>query len=257
MSIFQRAIEWLNLHKFTVIDFIDVLIVTIIIYGLYRLIRGTRAFQMIMGIAFLFLAWKFADTLHLKTSHRILGGMLIYVPFAIIVIFQSTIRKALGNFGVNPLRLFQPPTSSNTLDEVVLAAMTMASERIGGIIVIERELSLKSYADNGIALDAHVSYDMLLNIFAPNTPLHDGAVIIQGDRILAASCFFPLTLDPHLSKQFGTRHRAAIGITEETDALVVVVSEERGIVSFVENGTILENVEGEELKSLLAQKLGA
>lgn len=251
----MTIIKFLNLHKFGWVDFVDLIIVTVIIYGLYRLIRGTRAFQMILGIGFLFLAWKFADTLHLKTSHRILGAMLIYIPFAIIVIFQSTIRKALGNFGVNPFRLFQSTTSSETLDEVVLAAMTMASEKVGGIIVLERELSLKSYADNGISLDAHVSYDMLLNIFAPKTPLHDGAVIIQGDRMAAASCFFPLTLDPHLSKQFGTRHRAAIGITEETDALVVVVSEERGIVSFVENGQILENVEGEELKTLLATRL--
>ncbi len=251
MTIFR----FLNLQQFTWIDLIDLIIVTIIIYGLYQLIRGTRAFQMILGITFLFLAWKFANTLHLKTSHRILGAMLVYIPFAIIVIFQSTIRKALGNFGVNPLRFFQATTSSNTLDEVVLAAMTMASEKVGGIIIIERELSLKSYADNGILLDAHVTYDMLLNIFAPKTPLHDGAVIIQGDRISAASCFLPLTLDPHLSKQFGTRHRAAIGITEETDALVIVVSEERGIVSFVENGKIVENVEGEALKSLLMARL--
>ena len=168
-----------------------------------------------------------------------LNGFLIVLPFAIIVLFQHEIRRALADFGRNPLvRFGRQERIESSLQEIVLAATTLSSRRIGALIVIERLQGLRNYVENGIRLDAVVSYDLLLTIFNPDTPLHDGAVIVQDDRIAAAACFLPLTSNPELSKGYGTRHRAALGITEETDAVAVVVSEETGRISVAVDGEL-------------------
>ena len=210
-------------------DAVDILAVAVVMYYLLRLIRGTRAVQMLLGLAFVGAVYYVARLIELPTLERLLESLLILLPIAAIVLFQQEIRRALANFGRNPLWGFAKQQKvERTFNELVLAATTLASRRIGALIVVERLEGLRNYIENGIALDAVVSYDLLINLFTPDTPLHDGAVIIQEDRLAAAACFLPLTFNPELSTELGTRHRAALGITEETDALALVVSEETG-----------------------------
>jgi diadenylate cyclase len=192
----------------------------------------------------------------LQTLKRILESLLIFLPFAIIVLFQHEIRRALASFGRNPLWGFSRSQQvESTFNEIVLAATTLSSRRVGALIVIERLDGLRTYAENGIELDAVVSYDLLISIFTPDTPLHDGAVIIQGDRIAAAASFLPLTLNPELSKDFGTRHRAALGISEETDAVAVVVSEETGVISLAFDGELVRGLDPKTLRNDLYKYL--
>lgn len=239
-----------------VIDVVDILILAYLIYQLVQLIKGTRAVQMITGVVFIIAAHSIAGILHLATVQRFLGFVLYWIPFAVIVIFQNTIRRALSRVGQNPFqRLMTRSRSEALINEVVLAATALAARRIGGLIVIEREQGLRNYTETGITIDAHVSYDLILSIFAPKSPLHDGAIIIQEGRIRAASCFLPLTSHPTLSKEFGTRHRAAIGISEETDAVAIVISEERGTVSVAFEGRIIEDIDAIQLRDLLKDYL--
>ncbi|MEE9226624.1 MAG: diadenylate cyclase CdaA [Acidobacteriota bacterium] len=242
------------------IDLLDIIVLSFLIYQILMLIRGTRAVQWIVGAVLIVLAYWISGISHefqLKTVHRLLGQVLFYIPFAIIVIFQNTIRRALANFGRNPFfRLFGPrQVGFSVIDEITLAATTLASRRIGGLIVIEREQGLRELAETGIELDAAVSYDLLVHIFAPRTPLHDGAVIIREDRIQAASCFLPLTANPHISKEFGTRLRGGIGVTEDTDAIAVVISEERGNVSAAVGGRLSQNLNSQQLREFLVRHL--
>lgn len=237
-------------------DAIDILAVAIIIYNLLLLIRGTRAVQMLLGLFFLGLVYYVAILAELPTLQRILENLLIVLPFAIIVLFQQEIRRALASFGRNPLwGLAKQEKVVAPFSEVVLAATTLSARRIGGLIVIERLHGLRNYIENGISLDAAVSYDLLINIFQPETPLHDGAVIIQDDRIAAAACFLPLTPNPELSKEFGTRHRAALGVSEETDAVAVVVSEETGVISVAFDGEIIQDLDSNGLRNALYKYL--
>jgi diadenylate cyclase len=179
-----------------------------------------------------------------------------YVVFGVIVVFQAEIRKVLAHVGKTPfLRAFGTQRSEEAIDEVVLAATTLSSQHTGAIMVLEREMGLRSYIETGIALDAIVTYDLLISIFNPKTPLHDGAVVIQGNRVAAAACFLPLTVNPELSRTLGSRHRAAIGVTEDTDALAVVVSEETGTLSLVAGGRIRRELDGRELKQALLEAL--
>ena len=246
-----RFLEILNWR-----DAIDILAVAIIIYNLLLLIRGTRAVQMLLGLFFLVLVYYGALLAELPTLQRILENLLIVLPFAIIVLFQQEIRRALVRFGRNPLwGLAKQQNVVASFSEVVLAATTLSSRRTGALIVIERLHGLRNYVENGIALDAVVSYDLLINIFQPDTPLHDGAVIIQDDRIAAAACFLPLTPNPELSKEFGTRHRAALGLTEETDAVAVVVSEETGIISVAFDGAMIRDLDSHGLRNALYEHL--
>jgi diadenylate cyclase len=183
--------------------------------------------------------------------------VLTYVPIAVIVLFQNQIRRFLANLGRNPLVGFrQRPAEANMIEEVALAAASLASKRLGALIVIERDMGLRSFYETGIRLDAEISYDLLMNIFVIRSPLHDGAAIIAEGRIKAASCYLPLTTNPTLSRTYGTRHRAAFGITEESDALAVVVSEERGVISLVEGGTIVEHLDAKSLIQALTAALG-
>ena len=237
-------------------DLIDIAAVAIVIYNLLLLIRGTRAVQMLLGILFIAGVYFVARVADLPTLKGILESLLIFLPFAIIVLFQHEIRRALASFGRNPLwGLSRNQEVESTFNEIVLAATSLSSRRVGALIVAERLDGLRNYIENGIELDAVVSYDLLINIFAPDTPLHDGAVIVQGNRIAAAASFLPLTLNPELSKDFGTRHRAALGISEETDAVAVVVSEETGVISLAFDGQLIRGLDPKSLRNSLYKYL--
>jgi diadenylate cyclase len=224
-------------------------------YGLYRVSRGTRAAPMLAGIGVLLAFYLLAAAAGLTATASLLGAALVYLPVALIVIFQTTLRRALSALGAFPWK--GRPGLKSVLDDVALACMTLASKKTGALIVIEQKQGLRTYAETGIALDAHLSYDLLLNVFAPGTPLHDGAAIVQEDKVLAASCYLPLTLNPALSRKYGTRHRAAIGITEESDAVALVVSEERGEISLCVSGEIMENLDAGRLRHHLHRFAGS
>jgi diadenylate cyclase len=237
-------------------DALDILLVALVFYNLLLLIRGTRAVQMLFGMILLVAVYYLAGITKLDTLTTILEKFLILLPFVIVVLFQQEIRRALARFGRNPLwRLTGPQKVETVFQDVVLAATHLASRKIGALIIIERTEGLRSFAENGIALDANVSYDLLVNIFNPDSPLHDGAVIIQGEKIVAAACFLPLTLSAELSTEFGTRHRAALGITKETDALAVVVSEETGTISVAYDGELERDLDAKNLRNTLYQHL--
>jgi diadenylate cyclase len=214
---------------------------------------------MTAGIAAFALLYWLAVKQDLATLEFVLRGGLIYIGVAIIVLFQSEIRQALITFGNRfhaPFsRVYRGQFGEGVYDEIVLAATTLASTKTGALIVIERNVGLKNVTDGGVKLDADLSYDLLVSIFNPATPLHDGAVVIRGHRIAAASCFLPLTLNPRLSKDLGTRHRAAIGVTEDTDAVAVVVSEETGLISFVQAGQIKRGLDAPKLREAISQAL--
>src|SRR3984893_14503955 len=237
----------------------DVVLVFLLVYGVLKLVRGTRATPMAAGIAALAILYWLSVKEDLATLEFVLRGALLYIGVAIIVLFQTEIRQALINFG-NRFRL--PLTrrhhgqfGEGVYDEIVLAATTLASLKTGALIVIERNVGLKNVTDGGVKLDAELSYDLLVSIFNPTTPLHDGAVVVQRHRIAAASCFLPLTLNPRLSKDLGTRHRAAIGVTEDTDAAAVVVSEETGLISFVQGGQIRRGLDATKLRAAIFRAL--
>ncbi len=260
----NRIIELLHLQGMDWLAFwlalLEIAILAIVIYQLLLLIKGTRNVQMILAIAIIFVIFFItgSDGLlpMLKTVHNVLGNILYYIPFAVIVLFQNPIRRALVRLGRNPFsRLLLTPEEKKHIEEIVLAAASMASKKIGALIVIERSIGLKNYAETGILIDANISYDLLMNIFSPNTPLHDGAVIIGEGKIKAVSTYLPLTLNPELSKEYGTRHRAGIGITEETDALSIIVSEERGRISLTHEGRIVEDLDAKGLKETLLDYL--
>jgi diadenylate cyclase len=244
------------LQTLSLSDVVDVAAVTLIVYYLLLLIRGTRAVQVLVGILVLFGVAAAARYLGLRTLQNVLNGFFILLPFAGIVLFQNEIRRALTAFGKNPLvRVSHQERIEASLQEIVLAATTLSSRRIGGLIVLERLQGLREYVENGIRLDAVVSYDLLLTIFDPTTPLHDGAVIVEDDRIAAAACFLPLSSNPSLSTRSGTRHRAALGISEETDALAVVVSEETGRISVAVDGELHERLDARGLRGMLYRHL--
>jgi diadenylate cyclase len=252
----DSVIAFLRTTEFSWLDALDILIVAFIIYQLLQLIRGTHAVQMALGAMVLVLVYWVSQWADLETVNWLLRTFLPYVVFGIIVVFQAEIRKVLAHLGKTPLLgAFSAQRTEEMIDEVVLAATTLASQHTGAIIVIEREMGLRTYIETGITLDAVVTYDLLVNVFSPGTPLHDGAVIVQGNRVAAAACFLPLTVNPELSRQLGSRHRAAIGVTEDTDALAVVVSEETGIISLVSGGRIRRELDARTLKQALLDAL--
>ena len=221
-------------------DLADILVVSVLIYEVLKLIRGTRAVQMAVGGALfggLFYGSRF---FHLETVNWLIRNFAGYVVFGVIVLFQSDIRRALAHFGRAPFfRYFAKAESAeDSVEELVVAAGLLASQHVGAIIAVERQIGLRNYIEGGIRLDALLTYDLLQSIFLPSSPLHDGAVIVQDDRVAAAACFLPLTVNPKLSKELGSRHRAAIGLTEENDAVAIVVSEETGRISIVVDGQI-------------------
>jgi diadenylate cyclase len=237
-------------------DVLDILLVALAIYNLLLLIRGTRAVQVLLGILFLSAIYYVAGIAGLRTLQSLLRSLVLFLPIAIIVLFQQEIRRALARFGRNPLwGLASNQEVETTIGEIVLAATALARDRVGALIVIQRLEGLRNYIENGIQLDARVSGDLLVSIFTPDNPLHDGAVIIQNDRVAAAACFLPLTLNTKLSIQLGTRHRAALGISEETDAIAVVASEETGEVSIAIDGRIIQHLDSASLSNHLYRHL--
>ncbi|HVO11913.1 MAG TPA: diadenylate cyclase CdaA [Vicinamibacteria bacterium] len=238
-------------------DVLDILLVALIVYELLQFIRGTHAVQIALGGLVLVVLYWGSVLFNLQTVNWLLRTFLPFLVFGIIVVFQAEIRKGLAHLGRTPfLGGAARKRQEEIVDEVVLATTTLAGERTGAIIVLEREMGLRSYIETGIALDAVVTYDLLVSIFHPATPLHDGAVVIQGNRVAAAACFLPLTVNPELSRTLGSRHRAAIGLSEDTDAVAVVVSEETGTVSVVEAGRIRRGLDGPALKQDLLGCLG-
>jgi diadenylate cyclase len=248
----RRAIEPRNIA--------DIVFVFLLVYAVLKLLRGTRAAPMAAGIAALVFLYWLSVKQDLATLEFVLSNGLLYIGIAIIVLFQSEIRQALITFG----NRFRMPFSrqhagqfgEGVYDEVILAATTLASTKTGALIVIERNVGLKNVIDGGVQLDAELSYDLLLSIFNTASPLHDGAVVVRRHRIAAASCFLPLTLNPRLSRDLGTRHRAAIGVTEDTDAVAVVVSEETGLLSFVQRGEIKRGLDATKLREAIFAALG-
>lgn len=233
-------------------DIIDILVVSFIIYQVLLLIKGTRGWQMTLGIVSLILFYYLTRLVELRTMEWLLANFFSYFIIAVIVLYAPDLRRGLAAIGRSRLfRQLSVHKSRERFEEIVLATTTLSSQKIGGLIVMEGEIGLKNYIESGIELDAVLTYDLLITIFNPSSSLHDGAVIVQGDRISAAACFLPLTLDPYLSKELGTRHRAAIGITEETDAIAIVISEETGGISAVFGGEMARNLDGPRLLKML------
>src|SRR5713101_1491693 len=234
-------------------DLADILVVSILIYEVLKLIRGTRAVQMALGGGLLVFLFYGSRWFHLETVNWLIRNMVGYIVFAVIVLFQSDIRRALAHLGRAPFfRYFAKPESAEeSIEELAVAASLLSAQHIGAIVAIERQIGLRNYIEGGIPLDALLTYDLLLSIFQPTSPLHDGAVIVQDDRVAAAACFLPLTVNPKLSKELGSRHRAAIGLTEESDAVAIVVSEETGAISLVADGQIQRALETADLKAQL------
>jgi diadenylate cyclase len=234
-------------------DLLDIAIVSVLIYEFLKLIRGTRAVQMGVGSLLIIMLFYLSRLAPLQTLNWMIRNMLVYVAFAAIVIFQSDIRRALAHFGRAPFfRYFNTlEASGETIEEVVVAATMLSAQKTGAIVAIEREIGLRNYIESGIPLDAELTYDLLVTIFQLGSPLHDGAVVIQEDRVAAAACFLPLTVNPRVGRELGTRHRAAIGLTEENDAVAVVVSEETGQISLALDGRIERGLTAERLRERL------
>ncbi len=231
-------------------DILDIAIVSFLIYEFLKLIRGTRAVQMAVGSLLIVGLFYVSRLAPLQTVNWMIRNMLVYLAFAAIVIFQSDIRRALAHFGQAPFfrYLNRQEAADETIEEIVVAATMLAAQRIGAIVAVEREIGLRNYIESGIPLDATLTYDLLVTIFHPGSPLHDGAAILQENRVAAAACFLPLTVNPRVSRELGTRHRAAIGLTEENDAVAVVVSEETGQISLAIDGHIERNLTPDALR---------
>jgi diadenylate cyclase len=234
---------------------IDILLVALVIYEFLALIKGTRAALMLIGVAAVALAFYVARSGELYTLSWVISTLLPYAVFALIVVFAPEIRQALARLGRRITLSRTAASESDAYDDIVLAANLFSQNQTGALIIIEREIGLRTYIESGVPLDAHLSYDLLATIFRPSAPLHDGAVIVQGDRIAAAACFLPLSMNPVLSTQLGTRHRAGIGVTEETDAIAVIVSEETGAISLAVSGKIERDLSLEQLRERLGTLL--
>ena len=233
-------------------DGLDVAIIAYAIYRLIQLIKGTRAMQMVIGLIVVLLAYIASQRLGLFTLNWLLDNFLASIILVIIVIFQSDIRRALTQVGATPLfggadRMER----GEMLEEIVKAVTALADKRVGALIILERDVGLKEYIEVGTRLDARVSQELLQSVFLPQSPMHDGALVIQKGRVAATRCFLPLSTNPDLSRSLGTRHRAAIGLTEETDAIVIVISEENGKISLVVGENVTQDLDGGQLRSSL------
>jgi diadenylate cyclase len=234
-------------------DLLDIAVVSFLIYECLLLIRGTRAVQMGVGTLLIVALFYVSRLAPLQTVNWLIRNMLVYVAFAAIVIFQSDIRRALAHFGQAPFfrYFYRQEAADETIEEIVVAATMLSAQKVGAIVAVEREIGLRNYIESGIPLDATLTYDLLVTIFHPGSALHDGAVILQKNRVAAAACFLPLTVNPRVSRELGTRHRAAIGLTEEGDAVAVIVSEETGNISLAIDGHIERALSSDDLRARL------
>ncbi len=249
-----------QLRFFDLINLVDILLVAFVIYKLMMLIQGTRAVQLLKGIAFLLIAQYLSERFGLFTINWILKQTWTMLFVALPIVFQPELRRALerlgrGKFFARPVVFLADEDKSRLLAEIVRAVQILVKNRIGALIILERETGLKDIIETGITIDGLVTAEFLVNIFIPKTPLHDGAIIVRGDRVVAASCFLPLTENQDLSKELGTRHRAGIGVTEQSDAIAIIVSEETGTVSVAEEGTLTRYLDEKTLRELLDQRL--
>jgi len=250
-AVLELNVEWR--------DILDILIMAYIFYRLILIIRGTRAEQLVKGLIVLLLAMIVSDQAGLDTLHWTLRQLLPVGLIAIPIVFQPELRRALEHLGRG--KIFRTPywnwsaqDFDNMLDELIKAIQVLVKKRIGSLIVLERSTGLKEYIDTGISVNGVVTAELLINIFFPRSPLHDGAVIIQGNEIVAAGCYLPMTEDPNLGKELGTRHRAGIGITENSDALAIIISEETGIISVADDGVLTRYLDEKKLRALLKDK---
>lgn len=235
-------------------DILDILLVTIIIYRVLLIIKGTKAARMLMGLGVFFVALLFSKYVGLYTIDWIIQSMWAQIVLAIIILFQPEIRRTLAQMGeARFLPSFTSAEEVKSIEEIVKASIALASRKIGALIVIAKQTNLQDFVEMGTQLDAKVSRELLLSIFHPSSPIHDGAVIIRGNRVVAAGCFLPLTLSATVSRTFGTRHRAGIGLTEETDAFVIIVSEETGTITTAIGQQIERNVDIGLLRDLLGE----
>ena len=248
----QFSAPWPHL---SVISIIDILLGAVIIYEFLALIKGTRASLMVVGVAGLGLAFYLSRLGNLAALNWVISTLLPYTVLALIVVFAAEIRQALARLGRGLTFSRASGSEGDAYDDIVLAANLFCQNQTGALIVIEREIGLRTYIESGVPLDARLSYDLLATIFRPSAPLHDGAVIVQNDRIAAAACFLPLSMNPVLSTQLGTRHRAGIGVTEETDAIAVIVSEETGSISLAVSGKIERDLSVDQLRDRLGELL--
>ncbi len=235
-------------------DIVDIVLVSIILYRMLLLIKGTIAARMLVGFSFLLIGLFLAKYLQLYTIDWLIQSFWSQVVIAVIILFQPEIRRALAQMGESPLLpSFTSAEELKSLDEIVKTSVALANRKIGALIVIEREVSLREYVEIGTSLDARVTKELLLSIFHPTSPIHDGAVVIKGNRVVAAGCFLPIRLGTGVSKALGTRHRAGIAITEETDAVAIVVSEETGAVSMAMEGKLQSPLDMAKLRSALTE----
>ncbi len=235
-------------------DVVDILLVTVILYRVLLIIKGTKAAQMLIGLGVLFLAFVMSKYLGLHTIDWIIQSLWAQIVLAIIILFQPEIRRTLAQMGeARFLPSFTTAEELRSLEEIIKASVALSNRKIGALIVIEKDTNLKDFIEMGTQLDARVSRELLLSIFHPTSPIHDGAVIIRGNRVVAAGCFLPLTLSVEISKSFGTRHRAGIGLTEETDAVVIIVSEETGSITTATGGGLQKNVDTTNLRNFLTE----
>ncbi|MHB1405686.1 MAG: diadenylate cyclase CdaA [Desulfitobacteriaceae bacterium] len=247
-----RLFDWTSI--------LDVVVVAVVIYQLLMLIKGTRAVQLLKGILVLLIVSNGADFLHLGTIRWLLDQVWQMLFIALPVVFQPELRRALEQLGRGKFFARHPLTLGNEAlerltEEMVRCTQVLSKNRIGALIVLERETGVQDFVETGIKIDGMVSSEFLVNIFIPNTPLHDGAVIIRGDRVAAAGCFLPLSENPNIQKELGTRHRAAIGLTEVSDALTIVVSEETGAISVAIDGSLTRFLDDKMLRDLLTREL--
>ncbi len=245
--------------QITPYDIVDILIVSYVIYKVILLVRGTRAIQLLKGIFVVVVTWALSSWLHLQTLQWMMNQMFTFGVLAVIIIFQPELRRALEQLGRG--KLFARNSGEEEHDftqrvgEIIKSVNYLAKRKIGALIVFERETGLNDYMESGIKLNSTITSELLINIFTPNTPLHDGAVIIRNSQLMAAGCYLPLSENPFISKELGTRHRAAIGMSEVSDAISVVVSEETGQVSLAMNGQIVRDIKEESLISKLFDEL--
>lgn len=251
----KQALEMLNF-----ISILDIIIVALVIYKLMMIIRGTRAVQLIKGLFVLLLTALVSEVIGLKVVNWILDQLSTVLVIALPIVFQPELRRALerlgrGKFFARPMSMLNEETLVKVVDQIIRAVNLLSKESVGALIMLERETGVNDFIETGTKIDGMVSTEFLVNIFIPKSPLHDGAVIIRGDRVAAAGCFLPLSENPNLSKELGTRHRAALGLTEHADAIGIIVSEETGTISVAEEGRLTRYLDENSLKEILNKRL--
>ena len=241
-----------------IVDVLDILIVSYLLYRLFSLMRGTRAVHMFFGLIVLFILSVIASWVNMIALNWIIASLRTVWVIAFVIIFQPELRRALAQMGQNRIlsRFVSVSDSKGVVPEIIKSVSSMAEKKIGALIVLEKDMGLKNYIETGTKVDAKVTAELLGTIFTPPSPLHDGAVIIQNDRVVAAGCILPLTQDPRVASALGTRHRAALGLSEETDAIVVIVSEETGTIAYAEGGKLHRKVELNTLREDLLKSFG-